>query len=160
MPLESYSLYDKLGAWFNKNAGEDWMEEKQRISALLQEEASLQEMVRLVGEDALSAPDRLKMETARSIREDLLQQNAFMDEDTYTSLHKQYKLMHLILSFYDICQQALEKGANIEKLVSMEVREPIGRFKYTAEDQVDARYNEIEQALMKEADDVAAAKEE
>ena len=117
-------------------------------------------MVRLVGEDALSAPDRLKMETARSIREDLLQQNAFMDEDTYTSLHKQYKLMHLILSFYDICQQALEKGANIEKLVSMEVREPIGRFKYTAEDQVDARYNEIEQALMKEADDVAAAKEE
>lgn len=158
--LESYSLYDKLGAWFNKNAGEDWMEEKQRISALLQEEASLQEMVRLVGEDALSAPDRLKMETARSIREDLLQQNAFMDEDTYTSLHKQYKLMHLILSFYDICQQALEKGANIEKLVSMEVREPIGRFKYTAEDQVDARYNEIEQALMKEADDVAAAKEE
>ena len=158
--LESYSLYDKLGAWFNKNAGEDWMEEKQRISALLQEEASLQEMVRLVGEDALSAPDRLKMETARSIREDLLQQNAFMDEDTYTSLHKQYKRMHLILSFYDICQQALEKGANIEKLVSMEVREPIGRFKYTAEDQVDARYNEIEQALMKEADDVAAAKEE
>ncbi len=158
--LESYSLYDKLGAWFNKNAGEDWMEEKQRISALLQEEASLQEMVRLVGEDALSAPDRLKMETARSIREDLLQQNAFMDEDTYTSLHKQYKLMRLILSFYDICQQALEKGANIEKLVSMEVREPIGRFKYTAEDQVDARYNEIEQALMKEADDVAAAKEE
>ena len=113
--LESYSLYDKLGAWFNKNAGEDWMEEKQRISALLQEEASLQEMVRLVGEDALSAPDRLKMETARSIREDLLQQNAFMDEDTYTSLHKQYKLMRLILSFYDICQQALEKGANIEK---------------------------------------------
>ena len=158
--LESYSLYDKLGAWFNKNAGEDWLEEKQRISALLQEEASLQEMVRLVGEDALSAPDRLKMETARSIREDLLQQNAFMDEDTYTSLHKQYKLMRLILSFYDICQQALEKGANIEKLVSMEVREPIGRFKYTAEDQVDARYNEIEQALMKEADDVAAAKEE
>lgn len=83
---------------------------------LLQDESTLLEMVRLVGEDALSAPDRLKIEAARSIREDLLQQNAFMDEDTYTSLHKQYMLMKLVLAFYDVCNQALEKGANINKL--------------------------------------------
>ena len=98
--LESYSLYDKLGDWFDRNAGENWMELKGRIMSLLQEESSLKEMVQLVGEDALSAPDRIKMEAARSIREDLLQQNAFMEEDTYTSLHKQYLLMKLVLAFY------------------------------------------------------------
>ena len=107
--LESYSLYDKLGNWFDSNAGSDWMELKGRIMGLLQEESSLQEMVQLVGEDALSAPDRLKMEAARSIREDLLQQNAFMEEDTYTSLHKQYMLMRLVLSYYDVCLEALNK---------------------------------------------------
>lgn len=158
--LESYSLYDKLGDWFNKNAGSDWMEMKGRIMGILQEEASLQEMVRLVGEDALSAPDRLKMEAARSIREDLLQQNAFMEEDTYTSLHKQYLLMKLVLSFYDVCLEALEKGADINKLVNLPVREPIGRFKYTAEDQIDKRYDEIERDLASQADDAAAAKED
>ena len=158
--LESYSLYDKMGAWFDKNGGESWMEAKGRLMALLQEESSLQEMVRLVGEDALSAPDRLKMEAARSVREDLLQQNAFMDEDTYTSLHKQYMLMRLILQFYDICGEALQKGADINKLVGMEVREPIGRFKYTDEKDVDRRFDEIGQQLVREVDAIVAAKEE
>ncbi len=158
--LESYSLYNKLDAWFDENVAEDWSTDKARIMGLLQDESTLLEMVRLVGEDALSAPDRLKIEAARSIREDLLQQNAFMEEDTYTSLHKQYKLMQLVLSFYDVCTQALEKGANINKLVAMEVREPIGRFKYTSEDQVDARFKEIEQKLIQEADDIAAQKED
>lgn len=158
--LESYSLYDTLGDWFDKNVADDWMLQKGRIMRLLQDESTLLEMVRLVGEDALSAPDRLKIEAARSLREDLLQQNAFMDEDTYTSLHKQYMLMKLVLSFYDVCNQALEKGANINKLVDMNIREPIGRFKYTAEDQVDAKFKEIEQRLIQEADDIAAAKED
>ena len=153
--LESYSLYNSMDPWFAKNISEDWVPCKNRVMAILQDESALKEMVQLVGEDALSAPDRLKMEVARSVREDLLQQNAFMEEDTYTSLHKQFMLMKLILTFYDICLEALDKGANINKLIAMEVREPIGRFKYTAEDKVDARFKEIEAALAKEADDVA-----
>ena len=153
--LESYSLYNSMDPWFAKNISEDWVPYKNRVMAILQDESALKEMVQLVGEDALSAPDRLKMEVARSVREDLLQQNAFMEEDTYTSLHKQFMLMKLILTFYDICLEALDKGANINKLIAMEVREPIGRFKYTAEDKVDARFKEIEAALAKEADDVA-----
>ena len=153
--LESYSLYNSMDPWFAKNISEDWIPYKNRVMAILQDESALKEMVQLVGEDALSAPDRLKMEVARSVREDLLQQNAFMEEDTYTSLHKQFMLMKLILTFYDICLEALDKGANINKLIAMEVREPIGRFKYTAEDKVDARFKEIEAALAKEADDVA-----
>ena len=153
--LESYSLYNSMDPWFAKNISEDWVPYKNRVMAILQDESALKEMVQLVGEDALSAPDRLKMEVARSVREDLLQQNAFMEEDTYTSLHKQFMLMKLILTFYDICLEALDKGANINKLIAMEVREPIGRFKYTAEDKVDERFKEIEVALAKEADDVA-----
>ena len=152
--LESYSLYNSMDPWFAKNISEDWLPYKNRVMAILQDESALKEMVQLVGEDALSAPDRLKMEVARSVREDLLQQNAFMEEDTYTSLHKQFMLMKLILTFYDICLEALDKGANINKLIAMEVREPIGRFKYTAEDKVDERFKEIEAALAKEADDV------
>ena len=152
--LESYSLYNSMDPWFAKNISEDWVPYKNRVMASLQDESALKEMVQLVGEDALSAPDRLKMEVARSVREDLLQQNAFMEEDTYTSLHKQFMLMKLILTFYDICLEALDKGANINKLIAMEVREPIGRFKYTAEDKVDERFKEIEAALAKEADDV------
>ena len=152
--LESYSLYNSMDPWFAKNISEDWVPCKNRVMAILQDESALKEMVQLVGEDALSAPDRLKMEVARSVREDLLQQNAFMEEDTYTSLHKQFMLMKLILNFYDICLVALDKGANINKLIAMEVREPIGRFKYTAEDKVDERFKEIEAALAKEADDV------
>ena len=152
--LESYSLYNSMDPWFAKNISEDWVPCKNRVMAILQDESALKEMVQLVGEDALSAPDRLKMEVARSVREDLLQQNAFMEEDTYTSLHKQFMLMKLILTFYDICLEALDKGANINKLIAMEVREPIGRFKYTAEDKVDERFKEIDAALAKEADDV------
>ncbi len=158
--LESYSLYDQMDKWFEDNVADDWMDYKSRIMLLLQDESTLQEMVQLIGEDALSAPDRLKMEAARSIREDLLQQNAFMEEDTYTSLHKQYMLMKLVMAFYDICGQALEKGADINKLIAMDVREPIGRFKYTDEKDVDARFKEIEQKLIQEVDTITAQKED
>ncbi|MCR5178444.1 MAG: V-type ATP synthase subunit A [Lachnospiraceae bacterium] len=158
--LESYSLYDKLDGWFDANVDKQWGELKGRVMRLLQEESSLLEMVRLVGEDALSAPDRLKMEAARSIREDLLQQNAFMEEDTYTSPHKQYMLMKLVMTFYDLSGDALEKGADINKIVGMDVREAIGRFKYTAEDQVDSRFDEIERKLHQEVDAIVQAKEE
>ena len=142
--LTSYSLYaDSLSEWFNKNVKTDWYKLRGRLMALLQEEAELEEIVKLVGMDALSAPDRLKLEAARSIREDYLHQNAFDDTDTYTSLNKQYLMMELILAFYDKSADGLDKGAAIEKIVSMPSRERIGRFKYTPENKIDSEYTEI-----------------
>ena len=142
--LTSYSLYaDSLSNWFNKNVKTDWYKLRGRLMALLQEEAELEEIVKLVGMDALSAPDRLKLEAARSIREDYLHQNAFDDTDTYTSLNKQYLMMELILAFYDKSADGLDKGAAIEKIVSMPSRERIGRFKYTPENKIDSEYTEI-----------------
>ncbi|MGN0450576.1 MAG: V-type ATP synthase subunit A [Acutalibacteraceae bacterium] len=142
--LTSYSLYaDSLSDWFNGNVKPDWFKLRGRLMAILQEEAELEEIVKLVGMDALSAPDRLKLEAARSIREDYLHQNAFDDTDTYTSLDKQYLMMELILAFYDKSLEAINKGASIEKIVSMPSRERIGRFKYTPENNIDSEYTEI-----------------
>ena len=135
--LTSYSLYlDSVGEWLNKNAAPDWMELRTRMMHMLQEEAELDEIVKLVGMDALSAGDRLKMEAARSIREDFLMQDAFNDVDTYSSLKKQYIMMKLVLTFYDKAVDALNKGADIDKLVDLPVREKIGRIKYVEEKDV------------------------
>ncbi|ARP49744.1 MULTISPECIES: V-type ATP synthase subunit A [Caproicibacterium] len=159
--LTSYSLYlDSLGDWFNQNAGEDWMQMRGDIMRLLHDESELNEMVQLVGMDALSAPDRLKMEAARSIREDYLQQNAFHEVDTYASLHKQYLMMQMVLSYYKLSKQALEQGASVDKLVSMPVREKIGRFKYTPEDGADASSRQVMRELHIEIGDITAAKED
>ncbi len=154
--LNSYSLYlDSLGKWFDDASGGDWMKLRGRMMLLLQDESELNEMVQLVGMDALSAPDRLKMEVARSIREDYLQQNAFMDEDTYTPLEKQYQIMQLILDYYDVCTKALEKGTPIEKLVDLPVREAIGRFKYTPNENVKTEYKKIFDELLAQVDAAA-----
>ena len=135
--LTSYSLYtDMLSDWFKENVKDDWMELRGRLMSLLQDEAELEEIVKLVGMDALSAPDRLKLEVARSIREDYLHQNAFHETDTYSSLDKQYYMMTVILEFYDKSLAALSDGADINKIVAMPVREKIGRLKYAAEDKV------------------------
>ena len=135
--LTSYSLYtDMLSDWFKENVKDDWMELRGRLMSLLQDEAELEEIVKLVGMDALSAPDRLKLEAARSIREDYLHQNAFHETDTYSSLDKQYYMMTVILEFYDKSLAALSDGADINKIVAMPVREKIGRLKYAAEDKV------------------------
>ena len=129
--LTSYSLYvDTLESWFNRQAGEDWMELRARLMHLLQEEAELEEIVKLVGMDALSAPDRLKLEAARSIREDFLHQDAFHEVDTYTPLSKQRMMMALVLGFYDRCVRALGQGVSIDELMRLPIRERIGRFKY------------------------------
>ncbi len=129
--LTSYSLYvDTLEPWFNRQAGEDWMELRARLMHLLQEEAELEEIVKLVGMDALSAPDRLKLEAARSIREDFLHQDAFHEVDTYTPLAKQRMMMALVLGFYDRCVRALGQGVSIDELMRLPIRERIGRFKY------------------------------
>lgn len=149
--LTSYSLYlDLLEKWYSENVSEDWMKLRGRMMAILQNEAELEEIVKLVGMDALSPTDRLKMETARSIREDFLHQLAFHEVDAYTSLEKQLDMMKLILAYYDICSEALEKGADIERLAALDVREKIGRFKYIKEDDIKVEFENIMQQLSKE----------
>lgn len=142
--LTSYSLYvDTMSAWFNSNIAEDWMSCRNRIMHLLQDEAELDEIVRLVGIDALSAPDRIKLEAARSIREDFLHQDAFHEVDTYTSLEKQHMMMLLVLGYSDKCQEALKKGAIVDSLVGLEIRERIGRFKYVKSENCKKEFDDI-----------------
>jgi V/A-type H+-transporting ATPase subunit A len=157
--LTSYSLYvDTCDKWLNSNVHSDWSELRTQVMTLLQEEAELEEIVRLVGMDALSASDRLKMEAARSIREDFLHQNAFHDVDTYTPLEKQYLMIKLILEYYLRSTDVLNQGAEIEGLVELPVREKIGRFKYVDVDRIQEEYdsilkdlsNEIQELLRKE----------
>ncbi|MBO4562826.1 MAG: V-type ATP synthase subunit A [Clostridia bacterium] len=134
--LSSYSLYlDRIGPWFDSNIAEDWTECVTRAMSLLQEEAELQEIVSLVGIDALSTRDRLKLETARSIREDYLHQNAFDSVDTYTSPSKQHALLKLLLDFYDRGEAALENGADFNRISALPVRERMGRYKYCPENE-------------------------
>ena len=153
--LTSYSLYtDQVAGWFSENAAPDFMELRGRLLSLLQDESELQEIVNLVGMDALSAPDRLKLETSRSIREDYLHQNAFDSVDTYTSLKKQVLMMRAIMSFYDKALEALDKGADIELLVNMPVRETIGRYKYVDESKIDEEFTSIEAKLNSDIKDV------
>ena len=146
--LNSYSLYlDDMEKWFNGNVAEDWMEGRQKMMTLLQEEAELEEIVKMVGMDALSPTDRLKMEAARSIREDFLHQNSFHEVDTYTSLKKQHMMMRLVNAFYERSVAALGEGASLRKLISMPVREQIGRFKYVKEDALDAEFVKVDEEL-------------
>ena len=159
--LTSYSLYaDSLGSWFNDNVSEEWTSLRARLMTLLSDEASLDEIVKLVGMDALSPTDRLKMETARSIREDFLHQLAFHEVDTYSSLRKQYLMMKLVLRFYDGSLDALKKGANIEKLVSIPSRESIGRFKYVHENDIEDTYKTVCAAIDSEIKAAVDARED
>ncbi len=146
--LTSYSLYtDNMGSWFDENVSDKWMSDRQRLMGLLQDEAELDEIVKMVGMDALSAEDRLKMEAARSIREDFLHQNSFHEVDTYTSLKKQFLMMELVIAFYDKSLEALKQGASAQKLINMAVRERIGRYKYTLDENIDAEYEKINNEL-------------
>lgn len=142
--LTSYSLYvDSLGQWFDSNVSKDWMTCRSRFMSILHDESELKEIVKLVGMDALSSRDRLKMETARSIREDFLHQLAFHEVDTYTSLKKQLYMMQLILNFNDEAEESLEKGADIEEVAVLPVREKIGRFKYVEEKNIDDEFSKV-----------------
>lgn len=146
--LTSYSLYvDSLGGWYEGNIDKEWVKLRERMMAMLQDEAQLEEIVKLIGMDALSKYDRLKMETARSIREDFLHQLAFHETDTYTSLRKQLLMINLILAYYDLCYKALREGADIEKLAALPVRERIGRFKYCKEQDIEEEYLGARQEL-------------
>ncbi|TYQ14988.1 UNVERIFIED_CONTAM: V/A-type H+-transporting ATPase subunit A [Acetivibrio alkalicellulosi] len=159
--LLSYSLYlDRLDKWVSENVSKDWGGLRSDAMKILQEEAELEEIVRLVGVDALSSSDRVTLESAKSIREDYLHQNAFHDVDTYTSLNKQYRMLKLIMSFYYQGKKAIESGVSIKDLFDIPVREKIGRAKYTTEDQVNSHIynietelkNEIESLISKEVD--------
>lgn len=157
--LTSYSLYvDSMSNWYNTNVAEDWMELRAKIMRILQDEAELEEIVKLVGMDALSAPDRLKLEAARSIREDFLHQDAFHEVDTYTSLEKQHLMMNLVVEFFNSTTEALSKGAEVNKLIGMKVRERIGRFKYTPAENIENEYDVIINELHKEIDSVLKQK--
>ena len=148
--LTSYSLYDdKLEEWYVDNVADDFNAQKAELRFVLQEESQLNEIVRLVGMDALGARDRLTMETAKSIREDYLHQNAFHEVDTYTSLNKQYKMMKLILGFYHTALDALEQGVELKDILNLPVREQIGRSKYIEEAHID-RFDEIQRNIKKE----------
>jgi len=150
--LNSYSLYlDKIGTWMNQNVANDWTDLRIDAMALLQEEANLEEIVRLVGIDALSEGDRLKLEAAKSIREDYLQQNAFHEVDTYASLTKQYKMLKLVLEFYKLGSNALENGVYLDKVLKLEVRDKIARSKYIAEENIN-KIDEIEKELKEQVE--------
>ena len=151
--LLSYSLYlDRLDKWISENVARDWNDLRSDAMRILQEESELEEIVRLVGVDALSPSDRLTLEAAKSIREDYLHQNAFHEVDTYTSLNKQYRMLKLILGFYYKGKKALDAGASIKDLFELPVRERIGRSKYVPEDQINTVFQEIETQLNEQID--------
>lgn len=149
--LTSYSLYkDKLEEWFNANVARDWNVVTGEAMRILSVESELEEIVKLVGVDALSPNERLTLEAARSVREDFLQQNAFEDGDSYTSLDKQYRLIKLILSFYKKSGDALKRGADIEKIADLPVREKIGRAKSADPEKYVAEYEDIDREITAE----------
>ncbi len=146
--LVSYSLYsDRLSKWYDDNIGVEWNNYRSETMRILQEEARLDEIVRLVGIDALSPKDRLTMEAAKSIREDYLHQNAFHEVDTYASLKKQNRMLKLMLSFYHSGNEALDSGKSLDDILSLPVRESIGRSKYIEEIELDERFSEIESEI-------------
>lgn len=155
--LNSYSLYlESIGQWMNENVSEEWVDLRTKAMALLQEEANLQEIVRLVGIDALSEGDRLKLEVSKSIREDYLMQNAFHEVDTYASLNKQYKMLKLVLSFQDEAERALKAGVYLKKIIDMEeMKDKIARAKYIPENDID-RIDAIREELKVEIDKLIA----
>ncbi len=159
--LTSYSLYmDTLAPWYTEQFGEGYMANRTKSMHILQEESELQEIVRLVGQDALSPADRLTMETAKMIREDFLQQNAFVDEDAYSSYAKQYRLLDIILQYDELCREALTKGADMNALFVISAREKIGRAKMADAASFNADYDEIVALMKKEIDEVIAGGED
>ncbi|HEX30204.1 TPA: V-type ATP synthase subunit A [Candidatus Poribacteria bacterium] len=150
--LRSYSLYlDNLEGYYKQEIGEEWIEMRNLTMWLLEREAELMEIVRLVGLESISPENRLIMEGARSVREDFLHQNAFHDVDTYTSLEKQYKMLDLVLTYYRKGQECLKRGVPIDKIVNLEIREEIARCKFLPEEQME-RIDDIKRRLIEQMD--------
>ena len=155
--LNSYSLYlDSLKPWFDENLGPEFMRNRTAAMSLLQSEASLNEIVQLVGKDALSPSDQLTLEVARMVREDFLQQNAFMDVDGYSSYDRQEKLLAMILHYEKLCRDAIAKGAPVMALFQIPAREKIGRAKSVEAEEYPQVYQQIEQEMAQEIEAVSA----
>ncbi len=153
--LNSHSLYlDSLKPWFDENLGREFLQNREKAMALLQQEASLNEIVQLVGKDSLSAGDQLTLETARMIREDFLQQNGFMEVDWFSNYDRQGKLLAMILDYDKLCRAAIEKGAPAAELFGIGSREKIGRAKSVPEDEYVRAYAAMAEAMEKEIDAV------
>ena len=159
--LTSYSLYlDSLAPFYEGEFGEKYLKNRTQAMGILQEEAELQEIVRLVGQDALSPKDRLTLETARMVREDFLQQNAFVAEDAYSSYGKQFRLLDLVLQYDAMCREALEKEANLQKLFDIKARERIGRAKTADPNDYAVEYDSILADMKAQIDEVIAGGDE
>ena len=159
--LTSYSLYlDSLAPWYTEQFGENYMANRDKAMHILQEESELQEIVRLVGQDALSPADRLTMETAKMIREDFLQQNAFVDIDSYSEYRRQFLLLGLILHYDAECRDALEKNAPMNKLFAIPARVDIGRAKMADAATFSADYDAIDAQMKEEIANVIAGGED
>ena len=155
--LTSYSLYlDRLAPWFNANIAKDFSQNRADAMHILQLESELQEIVRLVGIDALSPADRLTLETAQILREDFLQQNAFAEVDSYASLSKQARLMKLILTYNQLGKKALDAGVSMDKIFDISARERIGRAKDVPEDAYAAQYDRIDELMHTEIEELIA----
>ena len=149
--LTSYSLYTgNLQPWYDENMGQSFIKNRERAMSLLQEEASLNEIVKLVGRDSLGAMDQLTLETAKMIREDFLQQNAFMDVDSYSELKRQAMLLAVILKYDDLGRDAIAKGADMNDLFNLPAREQIGRAKYVKESEYESAYQKIDAQMASE----------
>ena len=159
--LNSYSLYQtKVDEWMDENVSSDFSKRRKQAMKLLQEESNLQEIVRLVGKDTLSPEDQLKLEAAKSIREDFLQQNAFHEQDTFTSLHKQDKMLTMVLSYYNSAVKALSSGVYLGNLLNLPIREKIARAKYVDEKEI-SKLDDIIKSIPKEIEGlISAVKEE
>ena len=158
--LNSYTLYQtKVDEWMDKNVDERFSKNRVNAMKLLQEEASLQEIVRLVGKDTLSFEDQLKLEAAKSIREDYLQQNAFHEQDTFTSLAKQDKMLNMVLNFYYQAKRALESNVYIKDILDLEIRENIARAKYLSEDEI-GKIDEIDNEVIRKIDELISKQAE
>ena len=157
--LNSYSLYrDRLNDWFSDNVSKNWMTNTGKLLKILQSENELQEIVKLVGVDALSPEDRMTLEVAQSIREDFLQQNAFEEDDSFTPLDKQNALIELIFSFDTKARKALAAGADIQQISELPVREKIGRAKAIPYDSYKREYDKIDMEITRQLDLLVANK--
>ncbi|MCD6573412.1 MAG: ATP synthase subunit A [Thermoplasmata archaeon] len=149
--LRSYSLYlDRVKEWWEKNVAKNWLDLRNEAMALLQKEEELQEIIRLVGPDALPASDRIILEGARVIREDFLQQNAYHDIDTYCPYKKQYEMLRIMIKFYHLMKDAISKGTDFEKLKELKCREAIARMKTIPNEEYEEQFKRIEEDMEKE----------
>jgi len=149
--LKSYSLYlDTIGSWWNKGIGKNWLQLRNKAMALLQKESELQEIVKLVGPDALPPKERAFLESARMIREDFLQQSAFHDIDTYCSEKKQYEMLRIMSKFSDLIQNAVEKNVHMDDILSIRSRESLARMGTVSNKEFEKRFKKVEQDLEKE----------